>query len=1145
LIGFVRDESDIMKRFAQFNIFVFLFLCHTIAAAAVEPAEVVSVRPGAYVFIEAERRDAAVGQDVFYGNRLETDNHGRMSLLLPDHALLKIGSDTRFVYQGEEKEGRKWLLNRGKVWLRGLFRKKRFNVQTPTAIIGVRGTEWYMTVDGDGTTTVGVVDGRVKVENRFGSLTLASREMATVQPGRPPVKSAYLMPENAVNWTLKYRGLWDQTDIFRSGRALGDTIQSAIKAYSLNDLSAAYEYLNQAKVSFSKTAPWLAMAGFLELVSGNDLAARKYFGSAAASDPAWALPHAHLALMNLVENKISLARKEAELALQLEPKSAVALLSMAYVLKAELQLDEAYELTKQAVILSPEFHQAILISATIALEMEDYGQCRRLLERLPEDPSIMSERETLFGYLHFRGVRNKEAVEHFEAAVTADPDEPDSWMGLGLSLFRLNREEEGLNAIIKAALIAPQVSAYQSYLAKAFFELDLDDEARASLARAKRLDPKDPTPHLYEGLWAYENKRPGEAIQYLENARRLNDYRAVFRSRFLLDQDNAVLMANVSKIYDQLGFDNTSIQEAARALEINPANEAAHRRLYFALIFDPAFHQQAASTELLLAKLFIPPTRNAVVFNEGSLSPYQEMFDRSGFDGTLFGGYFHFADQDLENKSAFGTVSAAGQFDSPFAFHSQISPNYNESEMKTDSATTSSGMTTLSSQRLDQEQGLITYLTFMKWQPNSNFGMFLDGRLSDTSLDVASSYESSMLNDSILTSSSLITSDGETDVTIGDLDTGMNAQFFGGLKGLFHVSYHDETSDSETTTVNEIAGFPSTQNLTSGQDNTHWIVQGAVWNNWRDHHIQIGGRYFTQDITSSSVTEIGSFESEFEQSEDFEFISGFLFHQYWITDDLHWLGGFTLDESRYTSPSDKEHTRTTANPVAGLSWDVHPSWRIRAAYIQNAVGDRNERLQPAMVAGFPLLRVSQLDAFTPEQLLHAQHKVAAGGIDYRSTEHPVFFGAEAEYSRANTEYFNIANTDEIIEIDHNILNIRAYFETLITQDLSTALTYRFMDYEFPDHKYENRLDWNAAYFFKNLLFFNLHAFYKNIRPKSGALDQTEEKSITIEPEVEIYLLDNKLQLNLTGHLEQRNTENGPDEDNNTIRWIRTGITYYF
>jgi hypothetical protein len=506
--------------------------------------------------------------------------------------------------------------------------------------------------------------------------------------------------------------------------------------------------------------------------------------------------------------------------------------------------------------------------------------------------------------------------------------------------------------------------------------------------------------------------------------------------------------------------------------------------------------------------------------------------------------YFQLADQDLENKSAFGAVSAAGQFDAPFAIHAQVSPNYNESEMKIDSATTSSGMTTLSSSRQDLDQGLVTYSTFMKWQPNPNFGLFLDGRLSDTSLE-SNFNETSMLNDSMPTGSSSITSNSETDVTIGDLDTGMNVQFFRGMKGLLHVSYHDESSDSDTTTVNEIAGFPSTQNLTSGQDNTHWILQGAVWNDWSDHHIQIGGRYFTQDITSASAIEIGSFESEFKQSEDFEFLSGYLFHQYWITTDLHWLGGLTLDESRYTSPGDKEHTRTTVNPVAGLSWDIHRSWRIRAAYIQNAVGDRNERLQPAMVAGFPLLRVSQLDAFTPEQLLHAQHKVAAGGIDYRSTKHPMFLGAEAEYGRANTEYFNVANTDEIIEIDHDILNIQAYFETLITKDLSTALTYRFMDYEFPNREYENRLDWNTSYFYRNLLLFNLRAIYKNNRPKSAALDQTEEKSYTIEPGIEIYLLNNKLQLGITGHLELRNTENGPNEDNNTIRWIRTGIAYYF
>lgn len=117
---------------------------------AVGPAEIVSLRPGAFVTVEEKRREAVVGQEVSQGNLLETDSFGRLSLLLPDHALLKIGGDTRFRYEGVSEEKRSWFLDRGKVWLRGLFRRRPFRVETPTAVIGVRGTEWYMVVQPDG-----------------------------------------------------------------------------------------------------------------------------------------------------------------------------------------------------------------------------------------------------------------------------------------------------------------------------------------------------------------------------------------------------------------------------------------------------------------------------------------------------------------------------------------------------------------------------------------------------------------------------------------------------------------------------------------------------------------------------------------------------------------------------------------------------------------------------------------------------------------------------------------------------------------------------------------------------------------------------------------------------------------------------------
>ena len=194
-----------LLRVLLLSVILFLLL-ESIGMPAVKPAEIVSVRAGAYLTVEKTRKDATVGQEVSKGNLIETDQYGRLSLLLPDHALLKISSETRFVYDGVEGNKRNWFLDKGKVWLRGLFKKGLFNVRTPTAVIGVRGTEWYMTVASDGTTTVGVVDGKVKVENSFGSLLLDSRELARIQPGRAPVKSAYLTPENAVNWTLKYRG---------------------------------------------------------------------------------------------------------------------------------------------------------------------------------------------------------------------------------------------------------------------------------------------------------------------------------------------------------------------------------------------------------------------------------------------------------------------------------------------------------------------------------------------------------------------------------------------------------------------------------------------------------------------------------------------------------------------------------------------------------------------------------------------------------------------------------------------------------------------------------------------------------------------------------------------------------------------------
>ncbi len=1123
---------------------VFFLLLESMGLPAVTPAEVVSVRPGAYLTADKIRKNAAVGQSVFKGNLIETDAYGRLSLLLPDHALLKVSSDTRFVYEETQEDKRNWFLDKGKVWLRGLFRKRRFNVRTPTAVIGVRGTEWYMTVAPDGTTTVGVVDGKVKVENPFGSLFLDSREMALIERGRAPVKSAYLTPEDAVNWTLKYRGLWDRPDLDRADKAFRSDIRKALTAYHVNNLAAAFEVLDRTRQVHGTSASWLALAGFLELVSGNDRDARRLFNEAAEADTGWALPLANLALMDLVENRRERARNETEKALTIQPDSTVAMITGAYVLKAELKLDRAYQQALGAVEQSPEFDQAVLVAATIALEMEDLKGCRKLLEQLSDEPSVAADRATLFGFLSLREGNAGAAEAYFSQAVSLDSEQPDGWLGLGIARFRLNRIDAGLAAMTKAALIAPQVSAYQSYLAKAFFEADLVDEAKASLARAKRLDPKDPTPYLYESLWYNEIHRPGEAIRNLDKARKLNDNRAVFRSRYLLDQDQSILMSNVSQIYGRLGFDQTSIQRAAEALRVNPENESAHRRLYFALLFDPAFYQQAALTELLLTQFFVPPTRNGVVFDEDSLTPYQAMFERSGVDAVLSGSYFQSADQDTETRNPAGAASVAVQLDTPFAFHSQINLGRNEVDTKIDTRETANGQTTHTFQGSDQEADILSLLTFAKWQITPRVGIFADGRFRSADTDLSSEMRSRMSSVGVQFGRTDTLSSGSTDLKVGDIDAGLNARIFDRTRGLLHVSYNNNLSKGDTEQKIQSDYYSSDQTLSFDQDASDWIIQGAIWQDWADHFFQIGFRYYAKDAATLSVTEGDSFYTELYQPEDFAFTSGFFFHQHRFFDTFDVIWGLTLDRSEYESPYNYKASRTTVNPVAGLTWGFLPDWRFRAAYIQNLVGDRSERLQPSMIAGFPLLRVSQIDAFTEEQLLQLQHKTFTVGLDYQYPGFPIFAGFEAGYDRANSRSFQPPTSDTHTQIDSEAYNLLFYFETLITDNLSTSMTYRYSDYEYPTSEYENRIDWKAAYFTRFGLILNLHGIYRNKRPGDDMPGLSTQERWSIEPSIDWYLFNNTVRLTLAGKLEEQIFESD-DEDRNTFRQIQAAVTFYF
>jgi hypothetical protein len=69
-------------------------------------------------------------------------------------------------------------------------RASRFEIETPTAVAGVRGTEFAIVVEGDGTTSVAVIEGLVEVTAQDKTVTVLAGEKTTVQPERPPSNPA-------------------------------------------------------------------------------------------------------------------------------------------------------------------------------------------------------------------------------------------------------------------------------------------------------------------------------------------------------------------------------------------------------------------------------------------------------------------------------------------------------------------------------------------------------------------------------------------------------------------------------------------------------------------------------------------------------------------------------------------------------------------------------------------------------------------------------------------------------------------------------------------------------------------------------------------------------------------------------------------
>ena len=145
-------------------------------------------------------RPLTKGAEIGNGDTIRTADGSRAQVRFSDGALVSLQPRSEFridnyEFSGKEDGQEKGFFSLLKGGLRtitgfiGRTHRNNYKVSTAVATIGIRGTEYTVQVQEDGTTQVHTGEGLIEISGTAGSLLLASGESGIVRPDAPPQRT--------------------------------------------------------------------------------------------------------------------------------------------------------------------------------------------------------------------------------------------------------------------------------------------------------------------------------------------------------------------------------------------------------------------------------------------------------------------------------------------------------------------------------------------------------------------------------------------------------------------------------------------------------------------------------------------------------------------------------------------------------------------------------------------------------------------------------------------------------------------------------------------------------------------------------------------------------------------------------------------
>ena len=577
-----------MKKISSGRIGILVFLsflvasgstCESIAQPCETPvAKIVSVQGSVEAKSAGETgwQPVTLNETFCQGDTIRVLEKSRADVTLMNRSFLRINENTTIILEGVLEE-RTSLIDLLKGAAHFFSREPRsLKVKTQYAIFGVRGTEFYIRVE-ETRSLLSVFEGSVLAENAGGSLVLTSGQSALAEANMAPVLRVVARPRDAVQWALYYPPV--MYDI------------------PLEVIEMAPQEISDPRILAQRAALLLDVGRLEEALADLD--------RALMFKPDYSDALALQAIIAIVQNDSDKALDLAQKAVDADPNSATALISLSYAQQAFFDLEGARTTLRKAIEVAPE---NALAWARLSEIQASFGRLDIALDAAKKAEALapdLSLTQTVLGFAFLSQVKIDASKAAFEKAITLDQAAPLPRLGLGLAKIRGGDLDGGGREIEIAASLDSSNSLIRSYLGKTYYEekrMPLDER---EYQIAKELDPNDPTPWFYDAIAKQTTNRPVEALHNIQKAIELNDNRFVYRSKLLLDSDLAARQSSLARIYNDLGFQQRALVEGWHSVNTDPSNFSSHRFLADTYAALPR-HEIARVSELLQSQLLQP-----------------------------------------------------------------------------------------------------------------------------------------------------------------------------------------------------------------------------------------------------------------------------------------------------------------------------------------------------------------------------------------------------------------------------------------------------------------------------------------------------------------------------------------------------------